>query len=154
MEISNLGKLCDFATCDCKDFLPYKCSYCKNIFCTNHRSFTDHNCSRVMDLDIISIECPKCNKSLKMYRKDNEGLILKKHDETCTIKCEKIEKVCDRIGCKTKLIFSNTYTCKKCNLDVCISHRFEEEHFCESLLKKENNLSQLGINLLTKNLKL
>ena len=154
MELSNIGKLCHFETCDCKDFLPYKCSYCKNIFCTDHRSFTDHKCSHIMDLDVISIDCPKCNVTLKMFKKENEKSILKKHYENCSNKNEKKEEICGKIGCKTKLVFSNTYKCKKCNLDVCMQHRFEEEHYCRSLFETDNGLSKIGINILTKNLKI
>ena len=131
-----------------------KCNYCKKNFCTDHRSFTDHECSHKDNFDIVSIECLKCKKTLKMYKNEDEDIILNKHYEICSNIYDKKENICKKIGCKTKLVFSNTYNCKKCNLDVCMNHRFEEEHFCKSLLEKEDGLSQLSMNVLVKRMKL
>ncbi|XP_033626264.1 AN1-type zinc finger protein 1-like [Asterias rubens] len=43
----DIGKHCSVKTCKQLDFLPFQCSACSGIFCLDHRSLDNHNCSQV-----------------------------------------------------------------------------------------------------------
>ncbi|KAK8734197.1 hypothetical protein OTU49_006056 [Cherax quadricarinatus] len=45
MELPNLGKYCQESSCQQLDFLPIKCQFCSNTFCTRHFLPQDHQCS-------------------------------------------------------------------------------------------------------------
>jgi predicted nucleic acid binding AN1-type Zn finger protein len=44
MEFGDLGGICNL--CKKQDFLPIKCNTCNKIFCKDHSSFDNHNCSK------------------------------------------------------------------------------------------------------------
>ena len=44
MEFPTLGKNCMRADCNVLDFLPIKCQYCGDFFCSKHFLPTDHSC--------------------------------------------------------------------------------------------------------------
>ena len=39
-----INQFCSDPDCLSKDFVPFKCVYCKLIFCTSHYDISDHNC--------------------------------------------------------------------------------------------------------------
>lgn len=39
------GSLCSESGCSCRDFLPFECSLCENVYCLEHRSRFSHTCS-------------------------------------------------------------------------------------------------------------
>lgn len=40
--IMDIGKNCSY--CNQLDFLPFTCEFCKNTYCSNHRTLEQHNC--------------------------------------------------------------------------------------------------------------
>ena len=44
MEFPTLGKNCMRADCNVLDFLPIKCQYCGDFFCSKHFLPNDHDC--------------------------------------------------------------------------------------------------------------
>ena len=44
MELPTLGKNCMRADCNVLDFLPIKCQYCGDFFCSKHFLPSDHDC--------------------------------------------------------------------------------------------------------------
>ncbi|CAH1779522.1 unnamed protein product [Owenia fusiformis] len=41
----DIGKHCDFTSCQQLDFLPFECNSCHRVFCKFHRSTESHKCS-------------------------------------------------------------------------------------------------------------
>lgn len=130
----NIGKLCEYQRCYCNDFLPFFCRYCKKNYCLEHSSPIYHECKNTKDLDLISIECPTCNITIKLYHNEDKKDILEIHNKNCTKISNKLYKKCGKISCTNKMTYSNTFRCKYCDKDVCLQHRFQEEHECSSKL--------------------
>ncbi|ETW31940.1 hypothetical protein PFUGPA_04617 [Plasmodium falciparum Palo Alto/Uganda] len=58
---SDLSKECDMEGCRNHDFLPYKCEYCKLIFCEFHRNAEEHLCSKLKDMELNTVVlCEYC----------------------------------------------------------------------------------------------
>ena len=99
-ELPQLGKHCDFHSCNQLDFLPVKCNYCKNTFCKDHFNYLDHNCDSWKNLS------------------DNNPTFVS-HVQTYDCKfpaCKKIEE--------TQIV------CSKCDNNFCMIHRLEKDHEC------------------------
>ena len=41
-DLLSLGKVCSFAGCGTRDFLPFSCSFCERVYCLEHKS---HGCA-------------------------------------------------------------------------------------------------------------
>lgn len=152
MEFDNLGRQCAHEGCNQKDFLPFKCDMCKLDLCLIHRTYTAHNCVKAAGKDVTSVDCPICNKSFKLTRADNPDIAWESHyANDCTQRSgpAKSKPVgCPVLLCRSILGPSNTFTCTKCNLKVCLSHRTPEDHACKSIVsKKKDAMFQARSNL-------
>lgn len=150
---NNFYKFCDYFDCNFQEFLLFECKLCNKNYCLNHKTFETHFCKFIKNTNIISIECPKCKLSIKMYESEDKNQKLEIHFISCFGIPKSNFKKCSKKTCNNKLTFSNTFLCKFCNENVCLSHRFQEEHLCKSLFDNENVLGELGINVLMKNMK-
>lgn len=152
----NLDKLCDYFDCNCKDFLQFQCKLCNKNYCINHRTFEKHFCQNIKNINIISIECPKCNLSIKMHENEDINDKLKIHFISCNGIPKSNLKKCSKKNCKNLLTISNTFQCKHCNENVCLTHRIQEDHLCKKLFNNQDVLDvfeHIGINVLMKNMK-
>ena len=98
MDFTDLGKHCHF--CKQQDYLPIKCSNCKNYFCSKHSH--NHSCPCVEDKQIITtrykcsyekcknknvsidISCRHCKKRMCIFHRfpmDHKCLIYTKNIE-------------------------------------------------------------------------
>jgi predicted nucleic acid binding AN1-type Zn finger protein len=144
MEFEHVGKHCALETCNQKDFLPFKCDYCKREYCLAHRTYANHGCEGALSKDITSMDCPICQQSIKFDKTQDPNIIWDDHFQNkCTqqAKTKNIKK-CGRSDCRTVLGPSNTYTCNKCHVKVCMSHRFPEDHQCKGLMTTTQNNRQ------------
>lgn len=98
MEFIDLGGFCDL--CKRQDFLPIKCNNCNKIFCKDHASLDNHNCT---DNNKIKIK----KKTTSVYK------------ESCSYSnCKKKEMIkficrdCDKNYCINHR-FPETHNCKK-----------------------------------------
>lgn len=99
-ELLNVGKHCDLKGCNQLDFLPVKCSHCKNIFCKEHFNYLNHNC-----------------KSWNAVSENNPTNISNVQRFSCKfVGCEKLEE--------TPIV------CPKCHENFCMLHRLEKDHEC------------------------
>lgn len=133
MELDHIGSHCEFEACNQKDFLPFKCGDCSKNFCLLHRSTVSHNCSAQQNRDAISVECPVCRGSIKMFASDDPNVMWERHfSESCTQKpqSKSILEKCYVDHCLTVLGPSNTFLCSKCQNKVCLSHRNPDNHKC------------------------
>jgi len=135
MEFEHVGRHCSLPSCNQKDFLPFKCDYCKRDYCLAHRSYDGHGCDGALSRDITTVECPLCKKSVKFDKTQDPNLIWEKHYlNGCSHEAPQITKQqCGHAACRNVLGPSNTFSCTKCFMKVCISHRLPEDHNCSSL---------------------
>ena len=99
-ELLNVGKHCDFKDCNQLDFLPVKCSHCKNIFCKEHFNYLNHKCA-----------------SWKALSENNPRIISNVRRFSCKfVGCDRLEE--------TPIV------CPKCDENYCMVHRLEKDHEC------------------------
>lgn len=158
MEFANLGQHCHIIDCKQKDFLPFHCSDCNEVFCLEHRSLQAHGCIGQHKRDILSVSCPICGQSIKYNKSQNIDEVFLEHERNYCIsnKGEKLQifdtkgnlqkqsEKCHETSCRIKLGPSNTFICKSCGLKVCLSHRNAEDHNCPSL--KKTKLTKIVTN--------
>ncbi|KAJ0099643.1 hypothetical protein Patl1_21975 [Pistacia atlantica] len=106
----DLGRHCQLPDCHQLDFLPFTCDGCQKVFCLEHRLSKSHEWQFGEGEKII----------LERHQKSGDCDPSKKKKPTCSVK-----------RCKQILTFSNTATCKTCNLKVCLKHRFPADHSCK-----------------------
>ncbi|KAH7553966.1 hypothetical protein ACOSP7_029084 [Xanthoceras sorbifolium] len=138
----DLGRHCQNPDCRQLDFLPFKCDGCHKVFCLEHRSYKSHECQKPDIKSRKVIVCEVCSVSIETTGSNGEieKIMLEKHMKSgdCDPKKQK-KPTCPVRRCKEVLTFSNTSTCKICNLNVCLKHRFPADHACnkDSMVGKE-----------------
>lgn len=160
MEFSHVGGHCEMEGCNQQDFLPFKCNLCSKNLCLLHRSAVAHSCVSAGNIDVISIPCPICGKSIKMNRSDDANAEWDRH---FTTSCEQkpstssssssstsLPLKCASPTCSTILGPSNQLKCNFCNRQVCISHRTPEAHKCKEYQRANMLQNQSRSNTSTK----
>ncbi|XKL59475.1 hypothetical protein PGB90_000491 [Kerria lacca] len=156
MEYPHLGKYCSEETCKRLDFLPVKCDACERIFCSNHMSYTKHNCPSAYKKNIQVPICPLCNKPVPIKRGDLPDDAVGSHiDNECrSDQAQERKQVftnkCSLKNCKTKEMVP--VICGDCRLNFCFKHRHNIDHNCGGLKKRTANAAlmrqkQNGISL-------
>ena len=76
MDFGDLGNRCSMEFCQQQDFLPFKCEFCQDIFCANHRRPDDHKCknSQLDADDNYVMICPKCKATLSLKGLAAQGM--------------------------------------------------------------------------------
>ncbi|ETW44453.1 hypothetical protein PFLG_01054 [Plasmodium falciparum RAJ116] len=125
---SDLSKECDMEGCRNHDFLPYKCEYCKLIFCEFHRNAEEHLCSKLKDMELNTVVlCEYCGIVLPDKKEDIQNHLIYK----CLYKKKtKSILMCNKRDCKKVLNGINNYICKKCRKSFCLPHRYSDVHNC------------------------
>ena len=142
MDFLHVGKHCTF--CKQRDFLAFECDGCNEFFCSEHRTFENHNCPTVQEKK-LTITCPECECHLKIQVDEDTDFVLAQHMSTSCksltkkIKKEKGEKKkSKRPKCKQCkkgcLIRTECKDCKQC---FCFAHLNQTVHHCKSLEKKD-----------------
>jgi len=137
MEFQNVGKHCSESTCRQQDFLPFTCNFCNKTFCLDHRDVKSHACPKGHSGDTRAIICPVCSKTLNFDAGSTTGdehwnmhfATECKPENYGKAKSDK-SKTCETKGCREKLTAINTYKCKTCRRELCLKHRFEDQHEC------------------------
>jgi len=133
--LSDAGVHCSVATCGQRDFLPFTCDCCKQVFCLDHFRYEAHNCKQAAGKDNRVLVCPLCQQGVKLVQGEDPNLTWERHmRQGCaggagTGGAGKKNR-CPVKGCKEELTFSNRVQCGKCGLATCLKHRFEEDHQC------------------------
>lgn len=135
MEFDYIGKHCALPTCHQKDFLPFKCDYCHESYCLEHRAYSSHGCDGGLSKDVTSADCPLCHKTIRFTKAQDANMVWEEHYlNGCSHEAkQKVHKTCGRTDCRTILGPVNTFSCSKCRLQVCISHRFPDDHNCTAV---------------------
>ncbi|KAI5571815.1 hypothetical protein POPTR_011G138500v4 [Populus trichocarpa] len=132
----DLGRHCQHSECKQLDFLPFNCNGCRKVFCLEHRSYKSHECPKSDHKSRKVVVCETCSASIETTgcNEDAEKVVLLKHEKSgdCDPRKKKKKKpTCAVKRCKEILTFSNTCTCKTCQLKVCLKHRFPADHACK-----------------------
>lgn len=129
-----IGTHCQFhPECNQLDFLPFKCSGCKQIFCQEHRTAAAHRCPKA-ESDVQVIICPVCALSVRLVPNEDPNATFERHQRSgCNpdnyAKVHK-KKMCAVKHCKEKLVTTNSITCRDCGATTCLRHRLAEDHSC------------------------
>ncbi|KAK9671044.1 hypothetical protein RND81_12G002900 [Saponaria officinalis] len=132
--IPNLGEHCSLPDCRQIDFLPFSCDRCRQVFCLDHRSYTQHHCPQADSQGVTVVICPLCAKGVRLLPHEDPNITWESHVNTACDpsnyhKATK-KRRCPVVGCKEILVFSNTVMCKDCTTDHCLKHRFGPDHKC------------------------
>lgn len=129
----DLGRHCQHSDCHQLDFLPFKCGACHKVFCVEHRSYKAHDCPKSEHNSRKVVVCEICSTSIETTGYDgvDEKSILRKHEKSGDCDPKKKKKpTCPVRRCKEVLTFSNSTTCKHCQIKICFKHRFPADHAC------------------------
>lgn len=131
----DLGSHCQLSDCHQLDFLPFTCHACQKVFCLEHRSCKSHECPKSDFNSRKVLVCEICSMSIETTgcQGEDDKAILQKHEKSgdCDPKKKKKKPTCPVKRCKGILTFSNTSTCKTCQIQVCLKHRFPADHACK-----------------------
>ena len=98
----DIGKICQFECCKIKDFLPFKCEYCKNIYCLDHRTYLSHKCTQYNDPNLFPmIQQQKIPKYIKCQVSDCNNVLENFISNKILSTCNK----CKKIRCKSRGIY-------------------------------------------------
>ncbi|GLT35448.1 hypothetical protein SLA2020_099000 [Shorea laevis] len=132
----DLGSHCQHSHCHQLDFLPFKCDGCHKVYCLEHRSYKSHECPESEHESRRVIVCEICSVSIEVTGREEEDVktMLERHEKSGDCDPRKKKKpVCPVRRCRETLTFSNTSTCKTCQLKVCLKHRFPADHDCQKV---------------------
>ncbi|KAL6994302.1 Zinc finger AN1 domain-containing stress-associated protein 12 [Sarracenia purpurea var. burkii] len=145
----DMGMHCQHTECNQLDFLPFKCDSCRKVFCLEHRSYKSHDCPKSDRDSRKVVVCEICSSAIETTGRDGEEetAILERHEKSgdCDPKKKKKKPRCPVRRCREVLTFSNTSTCKSCQVKVCLKHRFPGDHACER--NSSANLGRTGRGL-------
>ncbi|VVC99696.1 unnamed protein product [Leptidea sinapis] len=122
MEFPHIGKNCCYKSCNKLDFLPMKCDACREVFCSEHFTYTNHNCPASNARDVQVPVCPLCGVPVPGKRGEPPDVGVSAHiDNQCTSDNakERRKKIftnkCSYKGCKTKELVP--LVCAECSLN-------------------------------------
>ncbi|EGZ06204.1 hypothetical protein PHYSODRAFT_531647 [Phytophthora sojae] len=142
----DIGAHCSVPACHQQDFLPFTCDCCSGVFCLEHRSYDAHECPKAGSHDRRVVQCPVCRQLIRWTAEQDVNAVWEQHVRVGQCTREKFQqqqgqtqkpkkpkkKRCAADGCREVLLTSNQFHCTKCSQDVCLKHRFEADHACES----------------------
>ncbi|OWZ01364.1 hypothetical protein PHMEG_00027265 [Phytophthora megakarya] len=138
----DIGAHCSVPACHQQDFLPFTCDCCSGVFCLEHRSYDAHECPKAGSNDRRVVQCPVCKQMFRWTAEQDVNAVWEQHVRVgqCTrekfqqqqTQKKKKKKRCAAEGCRDVLLTSNQFHCSKCSQDVCLKHRFEADHACET----------------------
>ena len=121
MEFGTLGRRCSVDGCRQHDYLPFTCSACDMVHCSEHRSVWAHECTG----DLSKIVTPDALPP-------RPASAVAPASGASTTKAKKPKKRrCPAKGCKAKGTFVVSMECKHCCTNFCVSHRFPDQHDCQ-----------------------
>lgn len=148
-EFPDLGKHCSVEDCRLVDFLPFDCDRCKQVFCLEHRTYSQHHCPNANEHDVTVLVCPMCAKGVRLVPNEDPNITWESHVNTdCDpTNYDRVTKKprCPAPGCKEILTFANKVKCRDCAQEICLKHRFGLDHKCPGPKKVEGNFTFSGI---------
>ncbi|KQK84454.1 AN1-type zinc finger protein 2B-like protein [Amazona aestiva] len=115
-------------------FLPLKCDACEQIFCTDHITYAQHDCTSAYKKDVQVPVCPLCNTPVPVRRGEMPDVVVGEHiDRDCkSDPAQRKRKIftnkCLKPGCKQKEMMK--VICDQCHKNYCLKHRHPLDHDC------------------------
>ncbi|XP_043381755.1 AN1-type zinc finger protein 2B isoform X2 [Chelonia mydas] len=137
MEFPDLGAHCSEPTCKRLDFLPLKCDACEQIFCTDHITYTQHQCTSAYKKDVQVPVCPLCNIPIPVKKGEMPDAVVGEHiDRDCkSDPAQRKRKIftnkCLKPGCKQREMMK--VICDQCHGNFCLKHRHPLDHDCNGV---------------------
>ncbi|CAJ0921182.1 unnamed protein product [Ranitomeya imitator] len=128
-----------------RDFLPMTCDACKDVFCKDHITYSQHKCSSSYKKDVQVPVCPLCGAPVPVKKGEVADVAVGQHiDRNCshdpTRRKQKIfTNRCCKPGCKRKELMK--VECDQCRSNFCLFHRHPLDHDCTS---KGRTMSKAG----------
>ena len=137
----DVGAHCTVSECRQRDFLPFKCELCKDVFCLQHRTPDSHVClSRISEPEVVI--CQVCQHAMRVGPSSSKDATILQHEKS-TCRGPQPIAACPVDGCRSKLTQSGSVICGICRVRVCLRHRYEETHTCASFRSRRPDLKQL-----------
>lgn len=144
VDLMSIGAHCSVESCRQKDFLPFTCAACRGTFCLEHRTHSAHQCPAGPSVatEGQAIVCPVCAHAIKLRPGQDGNEAFEAHARSGTCDPSNYARVhrkqrCPVSGCREKMTTLNRYRCKKCGLEVCMSHRLPGDHGCDERIAAE-----------------
>ncbi|ODV61064.1 Cuz1p ASCRUDRAFT_75799 [Ascoidea rubescens DSM 1968] len=159
--LMDIGKHCEF--CGQLDFLPFTCSKCKLVLCSNHRSISDHYCK--FGDKPSETKNDGSSKKMLMANKNNQQSVAslfpdrKKFNESFYEKNNQTQIKSDKVSSSTKLLNNNNQNNNqnkiKSNDKLFSVNAFNKIKFFLKVEKKlkKNNKKSFGNSFSFKNIK-
>ncbi|CAH8502135.1 unnamed protein product [Schistosoma turkestanicum] len=160
MEFPHLGANCSVPTCRMLgtyeflsytplDFLPVRCSGCHGVFCKDHYLYDSHNCKSPELKDKQVPVCPLCGTIVPLKPGELPDVKVGNHIDTACrskpaleLKGKLFTNTCCMPRCKKKELVP--FSCDRCKLNFCVSHRNELDHNCKGFQQNLNNSRKLS----------
>lgn len=150
-----IGERCAFDECHREDFLPFKCSDCRQHYCSNHFRPQAHRCPYYSDsvTDYRVPLCPICDKPPQGWKRDEDpNIAMDRHlsgqcpmlDSNGHLKADasksssaplkqtsRVKKVNECSFVKCCKIMVVPIQCPQCSASFCPSHRAPNQHSCK-----------------------
>lgn len=135
-DLMSIGSHCMHPDCRQKDFLPFTCDCCHQVFCLDHRSYASHECAQARGKECVVVVCPLCKQSIHLTGQDDVHEAFERHCRSGSCDPANYDRAknkprCPVARCKAKLTEATTYTCNECGTQVCMAHRFGSDHGCK-----------------------
>uniref|UniRef100_A0A8C3HH49 AN1-type domain-containing protein n=1 Tax=Chrysemys picta bellii TaxID=8478 RepID=A0A8C3HH49_CHRPI len=120
-----------------EDFLPLKCDACEQIFCTDHITYTQHQCTSAYKKDVQVPVCPLCNIPIPVRKGEMPDVVVGQHiDRDCkSDPAQRKRKIftnkCLKPGCKQREMMK--VICDQCHGNFCLKHRHPLDHDCNGV---------------------
>lgn len=145
-----IGERCALEECHREDFLPFKCSDCRQHYCSNHFRPQAHRCSNhhESDLDYRVPLCPICDNPPEGWKRDQDpniamdrhlsgqcpmldsnGYLKSSASASTQIKRTKKTNECSFVKCSKIMVVP--IKCPQCAASFCPSHRAPNQHSCK-----------------------
>ncbi|KAF9517289.1 hypothetical protein BS47DRAFT_1340049 [Hydnum rufescens UP504] len=125
------GTKCAAAQCGLHDYLPFKCQFCKESFCSSHFRPATHHCEKEVNQDRVAPPCPLCSTPVTIPIGEDPNIAMERHfDNACEVMGRKRNAAprCARHKCKNVLI--TPIRCESCKELFCPTHRHPSTHRC------------------------
>lgn len=147
-----IGERCAFEECHRDDFLPFKCSDCRQHYCSSHFRPQAHRCSHydAHNADYRVPLCPICDNPPEGWKRDQDPNVAM--DRHLSGQCPKLDRhgylkpnatlpkatqikrikktnECSFVKCSKIMVVP--ITCPQCSASFCPSHRAPNQHSCK-----------------------
>ncbi|CDR99904.1 hypothetical protein [Sporisorium scitamineum] len=165
-----IGERCALEECHREDFLPFKCSDCRQHYCSNHFRPQAHRCSHhhESDVDYRVPLCPICDNPPRGWKRDQDpniamdrhlsgecpmldsnGYLKQNASTSASAPIKRVKKAGECSFVKCSKIMVVPITCPQCSASFCPSHRAPNQHSCKNASSSSSSPASSSTRLAT-----